>query len=124
VVDAPRGNGGFGYDPHLLPSVGKTAAELSAEEKNTISHRAGAAGTGGPPADCRHQELRMIRSSRRQRHAGRIPLSPADNQKLWLAGPDRPARLAAAFALRAHPMVRAQMPVLRFQLARGTGQAG
>ncbi|MGX0938967.1 RdgB/HAM1 family non-canonical purine NTP pyrophosphatase [Cupriavidus metallidurans] len=41
VVDAPRGNGGFGYDPHfLLPSVGKTAAELSAEEKNTISHRA------------------------------------------------------------------------------------
>ncbi|GAA7754770.1 RdgB/HAM1 family non-canonical purine NTP pyrophosphatase [Helicobacter pylori] len=41
VVDAPRGNGGFGYDPHfLLPSVGKTAAELSAEEKNAISHRA------------------------------------------------------------------------------------
>ncbi|EKZ98689.1 MULTISPECIES: RdgB/HAM1 family non-canonical purine NTP pyrophosphatase [Cupriavidus] len=41
VVDAPRGNGGFGYDPHfLLPSVGKTAAELSAEEKNTVSHRA------------------------------------------------------------------------------------
>lgn len=41
VVDAPRGNGGFGYDPHfLLPSVGKTAAELSAEEKNTIRHRA------------------------------------------------------------------------------------
>jgi len=41
VVDAPRGNGGFGYDPHfLLPEVGRTAAELSAEEKNTISHRA------------------------------------------------------------------------------------
>jgi len=41
VVDAPRGNGGFGYDPHfLLPEFGKTAAELSAEEKNTISHRA------------------------------------------------------------------------------------
>ncbi|WP_019448062.1 RdgB/HAM1 family non-canonical purine NTP pyrophosphatase [Cupriavidus sp. BIS7] len=41
VVDAPRGNGGFGYDPHfLLPQLGRTAAELSADEKNTISHRA------------------------------------------------------------------------------------
>jgi hypothetical protein len=27
-------------------------------------------------------------------------------------------------ALRPHPMVRAQVPVLRFQLARGAGQAG
>ncbi|CAG2143657.1 RdgB/HAM1 family non-canonical purine NTP pyrophosphatase [Cupriavidus plantarum] len=41
VVDAPRGAGGFGYDPHfMLPGIGKTAAELSAEEKNTVSHRA------------------------------------------------------------------------------------
>ena len=41
VVDAPRGAGGFGYDPHfMLPRLGKTAAELSAEEKNAISHRA------------------------------------------------------------------------------------
>lgn len=41
VVDAPRGAGGFGYDPHfLLPRLGKTAAELSPEEKNTVSHRA------------------------------------------------------------------------------------
>ena len=41
VDDAPRGNGGFGYDPHfMLPALGKTAAELSAEEKNTVSHRA------------------------------------------------------------------------------------
>ncbi len=41
VVDAPRGAGGFGYDPHfLLPRLGKTAAELSPEEKNTLSHRA------------------------------------------------------------------------------------
>ncbi|CAJ92093.1 RdgB/HAM1 family non-canonical purine NTP pyrophosphatase [Cupriavidus necator] len=41
VVDAPRGAGGFGYDPHfLLPHLGKTAAELSPEEKNTVSHRA------------------------------------------------------------------------------------
>jgi len=40
IVAAPRGAGGFGYDPHFwLPSLGKTAAELSAEEKNRLSHR-------------------------------------------------------------------------------------
>ena len=40
VIEHPRGQGGFGYDPHfLLPSLGKTAAELSAEEKNRLSHR-------------------------------------------------------------------------------------
>ena len=31
VIDTPRGEGGFGYDPHfLLPEIGKTAAELTA----------------------------------------------------------------------------------------------
>lgn len=41
VIEAPRGQGGFGYDPHfLLPGLGRTAAELSADEKNRISHRA------------------------------------------------------------------------------------
>jgi XTP/dITP diphosphohydrolase len=40
VVDAPRGVGGFGYDPHfLLPELGRTAAELSPEEKHAVSHR-------------------------------------------------------------------------------------
>lgn len=35
-----RGTGGFGYDPlFFLPALGKTAAEISAEEKNAISHR-------------------------------------------------------------------------------------
>lgn len=39
VADA-RGEGGFGYDPYfLLPALGKTAAELSAAEKNMHSHR-------------------------------------------------------------------------------------
>lgn len=39
IADA-RGNGGFGYDPlFYLPDQGKTAAELTADEKNTISHR-------------------------------------------------------------------------------------
>ncbi|HSY28226.1 MAG TPA: RdgB/HAM1 family non-canonical purine NTP pyrophosphatase [Burkholderiaceae bacterium] len=36
----PSGQGGFGYDPHFwLPALGKTAAELSSEEKNHLSHR-------------------------------------------------------------------------------------
>jgi XTP/dITP diphosphohydrolase len=40
IVDAPRGTGGFGYDPHFfLGQYGKTAAELTDEEKNRISHR-------------------------------------------------------------------------------------
>jgi XTP/dITP diphosphohydrolase len=42
-IDAARGNGGFGYDPHvLLPQLGRTMAELSAEEKHAISHRGAA----------------------------------------------------------------------------------
>lgn len=40
IIDQPRGTGGFGYDPYfLLPEFGKTAAELTAEQKNKISHR-------------------------------------------------------------------------------------
>jgi XTP/dITP diphosphohydrolase len=40
VIAIPRGAGGFGYDPHfLLPSLGRTAAELMPDEKNAISHR-------------------------------------------------------------------------------------
>ncbi|MBV7486226.1 RdgB/HAM1 family non-canonical purine NTP pyrophosphatase [Bordetella sp. BOR01] len=41
IVDAPRGDHGFGYDPYfLLPDLGRTAAELDPAEKNRISHRA------------------------------------------------------------------------------------
>jgi len=41
IVAEPRGAGGFGYDPHFLPwGSTRTAAELSAEEKNRVSHRA------------------------------------------------------------------------------------
>ncbi|MRS13095.1 MAG: RdgB/HAM1 family non-canonical purine NTP pyrophosphatase [Actinobacteria bacterium] len=41
---APRGSGGFGYDPLFLPDAtpGRTMAELSLEEKNAISHRGAA----------------------------------------------------------------------------------
>ena len=40
VIDEPRGTGGFGYDPYFLVSeFGRTAAELTPEEKNDVSHR-------------------------------------------------------------------------------------
>jgi XTP/dITP diphosphohydrolase len=40
VSRPPRGSGGFGYDAHfLLPDLGRTAAELSPEEKHAVSHR-------------------------------------------------------------------------------------
>jgi XTP/dITP diphosphohydrolase len=40
ILEEPRGSGGFGYDPvFYFPALGKTFAELSAEEKNRQSHR-------------------------------------------------------------------------------------
>lgn len=39
ITEEMRGNGGFGYDPVFLTDGGKTFAELSAEEKDKLSHR-------------------------------------------------------------------------------------
>ena len=40
IVDTPRGTNGFGYDPYFwIPEFGKTAAELTPDEKNSHSHR-------------------------------------------------------------------------------------
>jgi XTP/dITP diphosphohydrolase len=40
MIATPRGQGGFGYDPYFwIPELEKTAAELSSEEKNRVSHR-------------------------------------------------------------------------------------
>ena len=40
IIDEARGEGGFGYDPYFYYApFGKTFSELSAEEKNAISHR-------------------------------------------------------------------------------------
>jgi XTP/dITP diphosphohydrolase len=43
ILGEPRGHGGFGYDPlFLLPSLGKTMAEIDLATKNGLSHRAAA----------------------------------------------------------------------------------
>ncbi|MGA2349248.1 MAG: non-canonical purine NTP pyrophosphatase [Terracidiphilus sp.] len=40
ILDAPRGTGGFGYDPlFYLPALSRTMAELDLETKHTLSHR-------------------------------------------------------------------------------------
>ena len=40
ILDAPRGDGGFGYDPvFFVETFGRTAAELSGGEKDAVSHR-------------------------------------------------------------------------------------
>ena len=44
ITTSPGGSNGFGYDPiFCVPELGKTMAELTANEKNKISHRARAA---------------------------------------------------------------------------------
>ena len=41
LIEAPRGSGGFGYDPVFLPEMSDlTFAELPLEKKNAVSHRA------------------------------------------------------------------------------------
>ena len=45
IIDTPRGDGGFGYDPYfLVPEFGKTGAELDMDTKNGLSHRGQALG--------------------------------------------------------------------------------
>ena len=89
IVDIPRGINGFGYDPHFhVPSLGKTAAQLTLAEKNRLSHRGQA---------CRQLAARLAAN----------------------AAADPPANEATrgCRALRPLPVVCAQMPVLRLQLA-------
>ncbi len=49
IIPEERGTGGFGYDPiFFLPELGKTMAELPAEMKNQLSHRARAIQAAAP----------------------------------------------------------------------------
>ncbi len=44
LAEAPRGDGGFGYDPLFVPAGDtRTVAELTAGEKDVVSHRGRAA---------------------------------------------------------------------------------
>jgi XTP/dITP diphosphohydrolase len=61
VAEAPQGEGGFGYDPiFYLRERGLTMAQLSAEEKNAISHR-------GRAAQIAHQVLKELLHEHQQR---------------------------------------------------------
>jgi len=43
ILEEPRGDLGFGYDPlFLVPALGRTMGELPLDEKNRLSHRAAA----------------------------------------------------------------------------------
>jgi XTP/dITP diphosphohydrolase len=44
IAEAPRGSGGFGYDPVFVPDDGRgrTLAELTSEQKHALSHRGNA----------------------------------------------------------------------------------
>jgi len=72
IAEAPRGDGGFGYDPAFLPddvADGRTMAELAPEEKDAISHRGRAA----------HALLRWLAGEReRERGRGSGRLASAD----------------------------------------------
>ena len=41
IIDTPRGDAGFGYDPVFVPDDGdgRTFAEMSSDEKHAVSHR-------------------------------------------------------------------------------------
>jgi XTP/dITP diphosphohydrolase len=66
IVRSPRGSLGFGYDPlFLVPSLGKTGAELKPEEKNRISHRGQAlAALAARLAGLRNEDRGLRRRSR------------------------------------------------------------
>ncbi len=43
ILESPRGNNGFGYDPiFFVPAMNRTIAELTTPEKNAVSHRGNA----------------------------------------------------------------------------------
>lgn len=49
IIPEERGTGGFGYDPiFYIPTLGRTMAELTIEEKNRLSHRAQAVKNATP----------------------------------------------------------------------------
>jgi len=67
ILTTPRGDGGFGYDPlFLLPGSGKTAAELTPEEKHRRSHRGKALSALAEKLQRNHPHLVLPASQDRQ----------------------------------------------------------
>lgn len=59
IVDAPRGEGGFGYDPIFAPiNASATLAEISAAQKDEISHRGSALRKIAPKVGIRFAQFR------------------------------------------------------------------
>ena len=78
VLDAPRGDGGFGYDPvFFVEALGRSAAELSRAEKNAVSHR-GQALARLLDRLARDRIVKDIREPLKKRRAGRSRI-PATN---------------------------------------------
>ena len=69
ILDAPRGTGGFGYDPlFFLPELDRTMAEIDLETKLSLSHRGRAIAALLPrcsASESRHPKLESDRTLRR-----------------------------------------------------------
>jgi XTP/dITP diphosphohydrolase len=71
ILDAPRGSGGFGYDPYFwLPDLGVTVAQLDLNEKNRLSHRGMAM-----------RDLRDLLTARERREQGPAGDGPSPGQE-------------------------------------------
>ena len=93
ILLAPRGQGGFGYDPLVyVPALGCSVAELDAATKNRVSHRA----------------LAAAQMRQRLAEAWDLGLDPAPAPARRRA----PGRTAAAGAVRASAVVPAQVSLL------------
>ena len=105
-----RGHNGFGYDPHFyLPELGKTAAEL--DQRRRTGCRTAARRCANWSKNC----AAFLNRNAFSRCAYAVaPSSFAAGRKAEGA--------AAAVAVRAHPLVREEMPLLRLQFARGPGR--
>ena len=77
ILDAPRGEGGFGYDPLMcIPELGATVAELDARRKNAHSHRARLPWRSCCDADCA-RPLAAVQRHGRRAVAARTTCGPA-----------------------------------------------
>ena len=104
----PRGAGGFGYDPCFLAAAGPHRRRARRPTRRTASATAG----------------RRSPRSRARLAAERDAREPEPSRRSALADFTRaPRRASAALALRAHPVVPAEVPVLRLQLAREARRA-